>query len=117
MISSSLSRIGDHLLSINDTSLIGETVSGTERILRALPKGAVKIMAMAPPRDVTGTRNDKDSEEGKEEQVEPAAAKPPSPPSSPPPPLPTATPSGQKGKEDEGIIRAVVRFLGLVPLS
>ena len=86
MSSSLLSRIGDHLFSINDTSLIGESVANAERVLRALPQGAVRIVAMVPPKDVTG-----------------AGYSTPSPPSSPP--LSTATPSG---KEGEGIIKAVV---------
>ena len=46
-------RVGDHLLSVNDISLIGDTVSHAEAILNKLGRGPVRIVAMAPPRDVT----------------------------------------------------------------
>ena len=40
-------RIGDHLLSINNEAL--KSLAETEQILKRLPKGPVKILAMAPP--------------------------------------------------------------------
>ena len=42
-------RAGDHLLSINDEPL--KSLVETEQILKRLPKGPVKIMAMPPPTD------------------------------------------------------------------
>jgi hypothetical protein len=47
--------VGDHLLSINDQSLIGVDVETAESIIKALPRGVARFVAMAPPRDVTGS--------------------------------------------------------------
>ena len=47
--------MGDHLLSINQHSLIGVDVDTAESIIKALPRGVVHFVAMAPPRDVTGS--------------------------------------------------------------
>ena len=48
----SVIRPGDQLLSINNEILTD--LKQTEAIVKALPRGPVKIIAMAPPRDVTG---------------------------------------------------------------
>jgi len=45
-------RVGDHLISINSEML--KSVEETEQILKKLPKGPVKIVAMCPPTEVTG---------------------------------------------------------------
>lgn len=42
-------RVGDQLLSINDEAL--KSLAETEQILKRLPKGTVKIVAMPPPTD------------------------------------------------------------------
>ena len=47
------SRVGDHLLSINDISLIGDTVAHAEAVISKLSRGPVRIVATAPPRNVT----------------------------------------------------------------
>lgn len=46
-------RLGDHLISINDESLLGKRLPEAEAIVKSLPRGAVRIIAMAPPRNVT----------------------------------------------------------------
>lgn len=43
--------MGDHLLSVNDEPV--KSLAETERILKRLPKGPVKIVAMLLPTDVT----------------------------------------------------------------
>lgn len=43
--------MGDHLISINDQQL--KSLVETEQILKKLPKGPVKIVAMPPPTNVT----------------------------------------------------------------
>lgn len=48
-------KVGDHILSVNDESFIGKTVKECEDFLKALPKGQVRFVVMAPPRDVTGS--------------------------------------------------------------
>jgi len=45
-------RVGDHLISINNEVL--KSVGETEQILKKLPRGPVKIVAMCPPTEVTG---------------------------------------------------------------
>ncbi len=47
-------RVGDHILSVNSTSFIGEPLAKCKSFLKGLPKGKVKFVAMAPPKDVTG---------------------------------------------------------------
>ncbi len=47
-------RVGDHILSVNGTSFIGKPLAECESFLKKLPKGQVKFVAMAPPKDVTG---------------------------------------------------------------
>ena len=49
-------RVGDNLLSINDISLIGDTVAHAEAFINKLSRGPVRIVAMAPPRDITVQR-------------------------------------------------------------
>ena len=49
-------RVGDHLLSINDEAL--KSLAETEQILKRLPKGPVKIVAMPPP--LTDEKKDDD---------------------------------------------------------
>ena len=46
-------RAGDHLISINDESLLGKRLAEAEAIVKSLPRGSVRIVAMAPPKDVT----------------------------------------------------------------
>ena len=48
-------RVGDHLISINGEML--KSVGETEQMLKKLPKGPVKIVAMCPPTEVTGDNN------------------------------------------------------------
>lgn len=48
-------RVMDHLLSVGESSLIGKTVSEAEAVIKALPRGPVTLVAMAPPRNVTGS--------------------------------------------------------------
>lgn len=47
--------MGDQILSVNGESFIGKSITDCEAILKALPKGQVRFVAMAPPRDVTGS--------------------------------------------------------------
>lgn len=47
-------RVGDHLISINDENLLGKRLAEAEAIVKSLPRGAVRIVAMAPPKNVTG---------------------------------------------------------------
>ena len=49
------SRVGDHLISINGDVL--KSVGETEKILKKLPKGPVKIVAMCPPTEVACDNN------------------------------------------------------------
>ena len=46
-------RVGDQILSVNDTSFIGKPLPECEKLLKSLPKGQVKFVVMAPPKDVT----------------------------------------------------------------
>ena len=48
-------KVGDHILSVNDESFIGKSITECEAFLKALPKGQVRFVVMAPPRDVTGS--------------------------------------------------------------
>jgi hypothetical protein len=47
-------RVGDHLISINDDSLLGKRLAEAEAIVKSLPRGPVRIVAMGPPKNVTG---------------------------------------------------------------
>lgn len=47
-------RVGDHLISINDDNLLGKRLAEAEAIVKSLPRGPVRIVAMAPPKNVTG---------------------------------------------------------------
>lgn len=53
----SLIRPGDQLLTINNQNLTD--LKQAEAIVKALPRGPVKIIVMAPPRDVTGVIKNK----------------------------------------------------------
>ena len=89
------------MLSINDATLIGETVARVENIIKALPRGPVQFVAMAPPRNVTGTGFKSDKE-----TTVPLATQPPPSPASLQPPQPT--PSGEQIVEDEGVVTVQV---------
>ena len=93
--------MGDHLLSINDQSLIGVDVETAESIIKALPRGVTRFVAMAPPRDVTG------SGIGGGSQL--CSSIPPQQPvlSSPLPPPPPASPLPEV-IDEPGIVKAQV---------
>ena len=42
------------MVSVNDKNFMGLSLSEAESSIKSLPRGAVKIVAMPPPRDVTG---------------------------------------------------------------
>ena len=96
-------RVGDLLLSINDVTLIGETAARVENIIKTLPRGPVRFVVMAPPRNVTGVGLKPDKEEL---TMLPPAIQPPSSPPSLPPPQPT--PSEEQIMEDEGVVSVQV---------
>ena len=78
--------MGDHLLSINDHSLIGVDVDTVESIIKALPRGVARFVAMAPPKDVTGSglKNGNQSRGSMPSQQSTLpSALPPPPPASP----------------------------------
>ena len=50
----SIYRVGDQILSVNDTSFVGKSLPECEKILKSLSKGQVKLVAMVPPKNVTG---------------------------------------------------------------
>ena len=54
-VNAMLFRVGDNLLSVNGQDVLGKTPREAEAILKALPRGEVTLVAMAPPRDVTGS--------------------------------------------------------------
>lgn len=60
-------RVGDHLLSINDEPV--KSLVETEQILKRLPKGSVKIVAMAPPTDVMNDNKRQDTVSPNEEST------------------------------------------------
>ena len=92
-------RVGDHLLSINDQSLIGVDVDTAESIIKALPRGVARFVAMAPPKDVTGS--------GTRGGSQLSSSIPPQQPilSSPPPPLASPLP---EVIDEPGIVKAQV---------
>lgn len=44
-----LHRVGDYILSINSTDIVGESDSRVQQILRLLPRGLIKVVASALP--------------------------------------------------------------------
>ena len=97
-------RVGDQLLSINDTSLIGVDLTVAEVAVKALSRGVVRFAAMAPPKDVTGSGLKGGATLGHQPQDAPSSHLPPissSPPPPPASPLPEII-------DEPGIIRAKV---------
>ena len=47
--------MGDILISVNGQDVSGKTPRQVEAMLKSLPRGEVKLVAMGPPRDVTGS--------------------------------------------------------------
>ena len=97
-------RVGDHLLSVNDTSLIGVDLTVAEAAVKALSRGVVRFAAMAPPKDVTGSGLKGGATLGHQPPDAPSSHLPPissSPPPPPASPLPEII-------DEPGIIRAKV---------
>lgn len=91
----SIHRVGDHLLSVNETSLIGVDVARAETIIKGVPRGVVRFVAMVPPKDVTAVGS-------------PPSHHPTSLPSTPPPPPPPPASPLPEVIDEPGIIRVQV---------
>ena len=97
-------RVGDHLISINDKSLLGKRLSEAEGIVKSLPRGLVRIVAMAPPKNVTGGGIKTAPPAGKNLKPTPSTDVPlnSKSPASSVSKVPSASPSGRQAVDEEG---------------
>lgn len=97
-------RVGDHLISINDQSLLGKGLAEAEAIVKSLPRGPVRIVAMAPPRNVTGGGMKTAPPAGKDLKPTPSTDVPlnSKSPASSVSEVPSISPSGRQAVDEEG---------------
>lgn len=107
-------RVGDHLISVNDESLLGKRLAEAESIIKSLPRGPVRIVAMAPPRNVTNGGMKESGPSTEDSKPTPSNHTPVNskPLSTSVSEVRSKSPSGRQVVDEEGIVRVLLQRYG-----